>query len=411
MRFWRRFGHKFPFTFVAFAVASFTAQGALAEASDELVQKLMAQVAELTARLEAVEQSDAERKVKKQTYTAPTATQVVQTKPFWTDDLKLKGDFRYRHEAFDIENRRDRHRQRMRARVQLTGKVSETVTAGFGLATGGSDPISTNQSFDDGSSSKGVVVDLAYINWKAPVEGMNVRAGKFKNPLLRAGGNSLIWDGDLNPEGVGVTYQKGNLFTNAIASWVDESSSDDDSFLIGGQFGAGFNVGDESDLIAGFGYYNFVDSRGEPAFFDGDSAGNQLNADGEYVSAFELVEGFVEYNLKLGDAKLTLFADYVQNLGADDYDQGYALGGKIKTGKWQTGYTYQDLEADAVLGTFSDSDFIGGGTDGKGHILTAGYAISKVISLRGTLFFNKRNVDFGSEEDFKRLMLDISFKY
>ena len=63
-----------------------------------------------------------------------------------------------------------------------------------------------------------------------------------------------------------------NLFTNAIASWVDESSSDDDSFLIGGQFGAGFNVGDESDLIAGFGYYNFVDSRGEPAFFDGDSA-------------------------------------------------------------------------------------------------------------------------------------------
>lgn len=299
----------------------------------------------------------------------------------------------------------------MRARVVLTGKVSETVTAGFGLATGGSDPISTNQSFDDGSSSKGVVVDLAYINWKAPVEGMNVRAGKFKNPLLRAGGKSLIWDGDLNPEGVGVTYQKGNLFTNAIASWVDESSSDDDSFLIGGQFGAGFNVSDESDLIAGFGYYNFVDSRGEPAFFDGDSAGNQLNADGEYVSAFELVEGFVEYNVKLGDAKLTLFADYVQNLGADDYDQGYALGGKIKTDKWQTGYTYQDLEADAVLGTFSDSDFIGGGTDGKGHILTAGYAISKVISLRGTLFLNKRNVDFGSEEDFKRLMLDISVKY
>ncbi|MEQ8783996.1 MAG: putative porin, partial [Roseibium album] len=63
------------------------------------------------------------------------------------------------------------------------------------------------------------------------------------------------------------------------------------------------------------------------------------------------------------------------------------------------------------LGTFTDSDFIGGGTDGKGHIVSAGYALSERIALKGTLFFNKRNIDFGTEEDFKRLMLDISFKY
>ena len=54
---------------------------------------------------------------------------------------------------------------------------------------------------------------------------------------------------------------------------------------------------------------------------------------------------------------------------------------------------------------------MGHGTDGEGHILQAGYALSKQIALRGTLFLNDRNVDFGTEEDFKRLMLDISFKY
>ena len=49
--------------------------------------------------------------------------------------------------------------------------------------------------------------------------------------------------------------------------------------------------------------------------------------------------------------------------------------------------------------------------DGKGHILQASYALSKQIGLKGTFFLNDRNVDFGTEQDFKRLMLDISFKY
>ncbi|MGK0224763.1 MAG: hypothetical protein ACI9ON_004020, partial [Limisphaerales bacterium] len=227
----------------------------------------------------------------------------------------------------------------------------------------------------------------------------------------RAGGNGLIWDGDLNPEGVGLKYSQGKVFANAIASWVDESSSDDDSFLIGAQFGLGQSIGEDGSLLAGLSYFNYVDAVGEPAFFDGSSKGNRLNANGEYISGFELLEGFVEYSVEIEDLKLTVFADYVQNLDANRYDTGYAVGTKIKSKTWQVGYTYQDLEADAVLGTYSDSDFIGGGTDGKGHRLQASYSLSKSIGLTGTLFLNERNIDFGSEEDYKRLMLDISFKY
>jgi hypothetical protein len=376
----------------------------------------MAQVKALTARLEAVESAQQKKTLTEQAYNASTATvsSVVPSakkSPDWTHNLKVKGDFRYRHEAFDVDNNRDRHRQRMRARAQIQAKVTEQVSAGFGLATGGSDPISTNQSFDDASSSKGVVIDLAYINWKAPVEGLNVQAGKFRNPFHRAGGNGLIWDGDLNPEGVGLKYDQGKFFVNAIASWVDESSSDDDSFLIGGQFGLGQSIGEDGNLLAGVSYFNYVDAVGEPAFFDGSSQGNRLNANGEYISGFELLEGFVEYRIEIEGIKLTVFGDYVQNLDANRYDTGYALGTKIKSNTWQVGYTYQDLEADAVLGTYSDSDFIGGGTDGRGHRLQASYSLSKNIGLTGTLFLNERNIDFGSEEDYKRLMLDISFKY
>ncbi|MFB3103355.1 MAG: hypothetical protein ACE1ZA_00380, partial [Pseudomonadales bacterium] len=64
-----------------------------------------------------------------------------------------------------------------------------------------------------------------------------------------------------------------------------------------------------------------------------------------------------------------------------------------------------------VLGIVTDSDFIGGGTDGTGHILRGSYGVSNKISLNGTLFINERGGDLGIEEDYDRLQLDVSFKY
>lgn len=255
-------------------------------------------------------------------------------------------------------------------------------------------------------------MDLAYAKWATPVDGLTALAGKFKNPFHRAGGNGLIWDSDLRPEGVSVTFERNNLFASGVALSIDEDSSGEDAFLIGTQFGMNHALGD-GELLAGVGYYNFTDTEGREPFFDeGDSFGNLIDpVDGTYINGFELLEGFAEYAFALNNAKVTLFADYVQNLDASDFDTGWALGAKLKQAAWSFGWTYQDLEADAVIGAFSDSDFIGGGTDGKGHILQAGYSLTKKIGLKGTLFLNDRNVDFGTEEDFKRLMLDISFKY
>ena len=45
---------------------------------------------------------------------------------------------------------------------------------------------------------------------------------------MRAGGSGLVWDGDLRPEGLGLTYKQGNLFINAMGSWLRESSSQED---------------------------------------------------------------------------------------------------------------------------------------------------------------------------------------
>ena len=74
-------------------------------------------------------------------------------------------------------------------------------------------------------------------------------------------------------------------------------------------------------------------------------------------------------------------------------------------------HSTKDLEADATFALFSESDFIGGGTDGKGHIFRGNYSLTKGIALGGTLFVNERGGNAGESEDFNRLMLDISFKY
>jgi hypothetical protein len=393
---------------LALCTSSFSANASEAD----VIEALKDEISALTARLERLEANT--RKVETQLLSAPTASTAAApaTQSNWADTSKLKGDFRYRHESFDVDGQRDRHRHRMRARVGITSQVNDTVEVGFQLATGSDDPLSTNQTLGDASSSKNVVVDLAYAKWTTPVDGLTVSAGKFKNPLYRAGDNGLIWDSDLNPEGVGASWESGQLFANALGSWIEESSSDDDSFLIGGQFGISQPLGDNDKLVAGVGYYHYLNARGEPVFFDGNPKGNRLRPDGTYLNGFELVEAFAEYSFGFYDNQVTVFGDYVQNLDASNYDTGFALGAKLKQANGlQYGWTYQELEADAVLGTFTDSNFIGGSTDGEGHILFTTYPVSKNISLKGTLFLNDRMVDFGNEQEYKRFMLDIRFKY
>jgi len=408
-----RIGTRFYRLFTTLCISitfSLAASYAAASAESELIEALQAQINTLTSRLDALENAQPAGPTSAGTLSPGPARPQTKPAPSWADTITLKGDFRYRHEAFDIEDTTDRHRQRLRARTELSAQINDTTRVGFGLASGNSDPISTNQTIGNAASSKGVVLDLAYVDWATPVDGMSVLAGKFKNPLHRAGGNGLIWDSDLRPEGVALRYRNGHIFANAMGLYIDEDSSGEDALMLGGQFGINTNLG-AGKLRAGAGYYHFTDAKDREVFFVGIPLGNRVNPDGTYVSDFEIVEGFAEYSFGLNQGTMTLFADYANNLGADDFETGYAFGVRLEQEKWNFSWAYQDLEADAVLGLFTDSDFIGGGTDGKGHILQTGYALTKRVGLRGTLFLNDRNIAFGPEEEFKRLMLDISFKY
>lgn len=389
-------------------LVSLPAQGAT---DAEKINVLQSQVQLLTKRLALLEsQVQPAQSIPVETYATPQKTRSTSASERDSDVLQFKGDFRFRSESFWIDNKDDRHRQRIRARAALTAKISNTLTAGFGLASGGDDPLSTNQTLGEAGSSKNVVKDLAYIDWETPFNGVDLTIGKFKNPLYRVGGSALLWDGDLRPEGAGITYRGAGVFANGVVVVIDEDAKGEDSFLLGTQFGLKRSLGN-GQLTAGLGYYNFTGLKGNEVPYDGDPRGNRVNPDGTYATDFRIVEAFAAYSFALANNNVTLFSNFINNTAAKDYDTGYVLGARMKHDAWSLGWSYQDLEADATLGMFTDSDFSGGGTDGRGHLLRAGYALTSQVSINSSLFINERNVDFGETEDYKRLMLDLSFKY
>ena len=59
-----------------------------------------------------------------------------------------------------------RNRFRFRLRAGATAEITDDWKATFQLASGGDDPVSTNQTMDGAFSTKGIQLDIAEISWK-----------------------------------------------------------------------------------------------------------------------------------------------------------------------------------------------------------------------------------------------------
>lgn len=332
----------------------------------------------------------------------------------WVDSISFKGDFRPRYESIDEDGSPGRDRGRFRIRVGMTAEVNDDVDVIFRLASGGDNPVSTNQSFDGGFSRKDIGIDLAYADW-TPNDEMHVFVGKMKNPIHRTGGHALIFDSDLNPEGVAVAYESGAFFGTAGTYFVEERSTTDDSLLLSVQGGMNFDFADNGELTVGLGYYDYTDAQGNRPFWIGLPFGNSVDANGNLLFDYNLVQGFAEYSTNFGKMPLSFFIDYVENTEVDVNDTGQAFGVKIgKTGEpgtWQASWAWQKLEADAVIATYTDSDFGGGGTDAKGHTIKGAYVLSEHWTVGGTLFLNEVDLASGTPHDYTRLQLDLNFAF
>lgn len=339
----------------------------------------------------------------------------------WSDSLKITGDFRYRYENIDEESSARRERNRIRARVALVATPTDDLEIGIGLASGSDDPVSANQTLGNGGSTKDFSLDLAWASWQVQ-PGINLIAGKMKNVFYNVGGNGMLWDGDYNPEGLALTYERDGIFVNAAAIMLEsDTKRSNHRTSYGIQAGIEQKI-DLGNIIAGAGYYQ-LGTQGRSVYFGAadDFFGNSFTCTNivtrtgcVYDIDYDELELFAELQTNIGELPFSLFADFVQNKDAGSEDTGWTAG--MKLGKasakntFEVAYIYQDLEADAVFGLTTDSDFGGGGTDTRGHVLKGSWAINKKWKLALTYLINESNVS-GASKDYDRLQLDAAFKF
>ncbi len=406
----------------AAAVAAFVgcvmpAAGQLDESAE--IVAIRAEITALTARLDRLEQATAPLPT---SVAAAPASAVAQgprrgepsAEAAVPASIRFSGDLRYRQESIDEETEPERHRHRIRGRFGVTADVTDNVRLGLTLATGGDDPISANQTLDTGFSRKSIGVDRAFFSWAATDE-LTFTGGKMANPFYRPGNHHLVYDNDLNMEGLALRYTSGDWFVNYAGLWVEERGAADDSIMLGGQLGYRRALGEGVRLTVGASYYDYLETQGQTPFWDGAAVGNRVDAAGLYLNDFNIAELFGELTFRPGERPVTVFTDYVRNTEADEVDVGLAVGasfGEITGARtWRLGYVYQDLEADAVIGTFTDSDWAGGGTDGSGHVFELNYGFRERLVFGLRYFLNERGEDTGNMRDYNRLQADVQFNY
>ena len=386
----------------------------------ESIAELKAQVAELTKRLDSMDK-----------YTTTIAKR--ERKMGWAEKIKINGDMRYRYESIDDDRKNvgdadERNRSRLRARLGITAQVSDDVKAGFALATGtsGGDPISSNSTFGSSNSDKGIVLDQGYIAWKF-YDNITLTAGKTKVPYFKPGKSSLIFDGDLRPEGAHIKYKNNSIFATLGYNFLnsDDGSSGNKDIIetYGAQVGYKFKLDKNTKVTVGLGYYNIPLSGSELADVLADEFGNTASGT-TYAYDYEIQQVFAEVKTKILGQKSTFYADYIKNDGDSNIDgisdpkedSGFVYGVKVgnakKRGDLAFGYAYQDLEQDATFGAHTDSDFGGGGTDTKGSKISGALGLSKNTSLALVYFDTEYGKESRGEEfDYERLQVDLKTKF
>ncbi len=374
--------------------------------------------------------------------TSMAQTNVAQSAPpapapkTWVDSITFKGDLRYRYESINDDSKLDanketytRQRDRIRARLGAEAKCNDNLKAGIEFSTGQSDPVSGNQSLGDGFGKKDFKLNLAYFDYNFfgddPTE-VHAIAGKMKNPFITFP-DDLVWDPDLTPEGLALKTQIGGGFATFLANggymWVQERSDKDDLMLYAGQAALKLQFVPEVALTAGASYYGYQNIQGYDVIdwesknnpygnstVNGTVSGSTTNK--AWASEFTPMVYFAQLDLWVAGKPLAIYAQELSNGDANKNNNGHLYGvtlGKAKNPEtWEVGYSYAELEKDATVGMFTDSDRWGGGTDGRGHKVYGKYQIMKNLQVGVSYFLDEKTIsDSTKTKDYDRLQVDL----
>jgi hypothetical protein len=341
-----------------------------------------------------------------------------EQKVAWAAKTQIKGDVRLRYEDVNVDNPNassgNQDRERVRARVGFYSEINPQVDAGVRVATGSSaDARSTNQSLDKYFEKKSLWVDQAYLDWHpTAVPNLHLIGGKMNQPWVSMG--DIIWDSDINPEGLAVTYKTNlggaELFGSAGHYTLKDNVDGDgvqfkhDAQLYHGQLGTRFAAADTVKVTVGGSIYGY----------DNDKASSVLQSFGNTTNEFNLLEGFGQIDFTGFAIPLSTYGQFVKNTeSTDGEDKAWLAGVKTKLGAWSLDYNYRDVQRNAVVSLFTDSDFGAGFTGSRGHKFKVGYEIDKNFSVGTTYLMAKTDLSQlpNSDADVDTLQVDLEAKF
>jgi len=377
--------------------------------------------------------------------------------PGWLDDLKFYGDLRLRWQSDcfsgeDRSNRKRRNRARYRLRFGVTKTwLDEQVEVGFRLASGSSsDPTSTNQTFEANFEEHDVWIDRAYAKYEPKfLPGLTAIAGKMGTPFVHT---NLIWDSDVNPEGVWVQYKPACSETCSpfvsVGAWslservarpngLDDIGGGDTAFdtelvdatLMTYQAGIEWRPAKDVKWTNAVTYYEYEDYEQTYTNAGGNTVygvpvTSPLGATDSYsrISDFRMINLTSMIQWRMCNLPWKAYVDYVHNCGDvvasegfRDQDDGYAFGLKVgknkKKGDWSLGYKYAWIEANCTPGGFNDSDF--GGSNRKGHVLSGAYNLTDFLTLGAALFVTEPIAGADADNGYTDVttMFDLIWKF
>jgi hypothetical protein len=350
------------------------------------------------------------------------------------DQITLKGDLRVRYEMRDKDyteasGKDDITRERFRSRFRLGGvwdNKEESWQVGAGLATGGDDPTSTNDTWSEAKPFETGDIRLDYAYAKHQWDDVSLMLGQSENPYESSW---VLWDGDVRLVGFTLAYgQKEGVFATGGAYDAKQVEDNDASMLYMGQVGykGKFSEKGKYTLAAGYQVYSHeLISEGLSDF----------KLDHVDPNAYDLSIGDIygDVSFPAGPAKMKLYGQIWNNFGADgqigqsqaknltetpdDNALGWVLGAEAKINDFKLGYAYSVVEADSLFGYLSDSDFgdgLSAKTNKKGHRVQLGYSLSKNWSTAFTYLNFENNVDLFPADSVDQVSIaqfDVSYKF
>ena len=191
-------------------------------------------------------------------------------------ELEIYGDGRVRYEirngnsglpstiVTNNDDAQQRNRHRYRLRLGIRGTLIDDFFFGLRLETSAS-ARSTNVTFGDdagpfGKTSDTLHVGQMYIGYRG-FRDITLTAGRMPNPFITT---SMVWDGDINPEGIAQQYKRSFNFSlggGSTSAGAESYSKDGKGAVAAAVTSEPFKLG--VDVFANFGQFLYDDQNPE----------------------------------------------------------------------------------------------------------------------------------------------------